>query len=541
MENPGNIKQQIVQKIKEASNVLVTVSANPSVDQLASTIGLTLLLNKLGKHGTAVFSGEIPSTIEFLEPEKTLEKDTNSLRDFIIALDKSKADKLRYKVEDKLVKIFITPYRTSLSDKDLEFSQGDFNVDVVIALGVKKREQLDKAIVAHGRILHDATVISINIDGDGDLGTMNWVDAQASSLSEMVVSLVELMQQADLLDGQMATAFLTGIVAETDRFSNAKTSSTTMSISSKLMAAGANQLLIADKLGGELEPPVAEVPRQQEQTSAQDVTAHNGTLSIEHPDMSTKTGSMPSDSVDEILLDEGGALIQNDQEIAGGTHSKGPAYTENALTAPSTSGNHAVLDSDTDSSMSLPDVDSPLLSHGQPDILKSQDSSSKLTNQPSAIEDYDDRTLTDLEQFVDSPHLDQDEINVPEPPSKAVTEHDTVTAARDAVNQAISAASDPTPEPIAALNAHPVNLDLGDKTATEMPPQTPTAETNTAKFDIPSQFISSSPPTDNTRSPISDATAPPPVPPPMMPPVFGSQLPDASPTGSDQNAPPTRV
>ena len=41
--------------------------------------------------------------------EKTIEKNTDSLRDFIIALDKSKADKLRYKVEDKFVKIFITP------------------------------------------------------------------------------------------------------------------------------------------------------------------------------------------------------------------------------------------------------------------------------------------------------------------------------------------------------------------------------------------------------------------------------------------------
>src|SRR5689334_22674592 len=114
MENSGNLKEQMAQRVKEANNVLVTVSNNPSVDQLASAIGLTLLLNKLGKHATAVFSGQVPSTIEFLEPEKTLEKNTDSLRDFIIALDKSKADKLRYKVEDKLVKIFITPYRTSI-------------------------------------------------------------------------------------------------------------------------------------------------------------------------------------------------------------------------------------------------------------------------------------------------------------------------------------------------------------------------------------------------------------------------------------------
>src|SRR5688572_23439633 len=93
-------KQQLVDKIKASANLLVTVSANPSVDQLSSAIGLTLALNKPGKHATAVFSGEVPETIQFLQPEETLEKNTDSLRDFIIALDKAKADKLRYKVED---------------------------------------------------------------------------------------------------------------------------------------------------------------------------------------------------------------------------------------------------------------------------------------------------------------------------------------------------------------------------------------------------------------------------------------------------------
>src|SRR3954469_22730674 len=145
-------KQALTDRLKEANNILVTVSNNPSVDQLSACIGLTLALNKMGKHATAVFSGMVPNTIEFLQPEKTIEKNTDSLRDFIIALDKSKADKLRYKVEDKVVKIFITPYKTSISDKDLEFSQGDFNVDAVIALGIPVQADVDQAITAHGRI-----------------------------------------------------------------------------------------------------------------------------------------------------------------------------------------------------------------------------------------------------------------------------------------------------------------------------------------------------------------------------------------------------
>jgi nanoRNase/pAp phosphatase (c-di-AMP/oligoRNAs hydrolase) len=99
-------KQKLIERIGQAQNILVAVSANPSVDQLAAAIGLTLTLNKLDKHGTAVFSGVVPSTIEFLKPEETLEKNTDSLRDFIIALDKTKADKLRYKVEDQVVGFF---------------------------------------------------------------------------------------------------------------------------------------------------------------------------------------------------------------------------------------------------------------------------------------------------------------------------------------------------------------------------------------------------------------------------------------------------
>ncbi len=197
-----------------------------------------------------------------------IEKNTDSLRDFIISLDKAKADKLRYKVEDEMVKIFITPYRTSLSDKDLEFSQGDFNVDVIIALGVVSREELDQAIVSHGRILHDATVVSV-IAGDrlSNLGSINWQDATASSLCEMLVSISEAFGNG-LLDNQIATAFLTGIVAETERFKNEKTSPKVLTMSAQLVAAGANQQLVATELETPPEPDIVVHAIDPEQEAA---------------------------------------------------------------------------------------------------------------------------------------------------------------------------------------------------------------------------------------------------------------------------------
>jgi hypothetical protein len=248
--NDSNAKQQIVDKIKDSSNILVTVSTNPSVDELSAALGLTVLLNKMNKHATAVFSGAIPPAITFLDPQKTFENTVDSLRDFIIALDKEKADHLRYKVEGDVVKIFITPYRTTITSDDLDFSQGDYNVELVLALGVHSSDSLDAALEAHGRILHDATVASIGIgDEKSELGSVEWREPNASSLSEMLVSLTEsIKSDKKLIDEQIATAFLTGIVAATDRFSNNRTSSQVMTIAAKLMGAGANQQLIASKL-----------------------------------------------------------------------------------------------------------------------------------------------------------------------------------------------------------------------------------------------------------------------------------------------------
>jgi len=332
-----NVKQQIIERIKQGTNVLVTVSNNPTLDQLAACIGLTLMLNKLGKHATAVYSGQTPSILEFLQPEKTIEKNTDSLRDFIISLDKSKADKLRYKVEDKVVKIFITPYKTSISEKDLIFSEGDFNVDLIIALGVHDQGQLDQAIAAHGRILHDATVISINDSANGSLGSLNLLDQTSSSLSELITQFDGQIGKP-VLDAQIATALLTGIVAQTDRFSNGKTSPITMSVSAKLMSAGANQQLVAVKLEESPPPPPLAPPSNNSQPPVPPVVVEkppaDGAIQISHDAQPEVVAELPQDNRSEIRIDTTGALhnqFSDDYEEAGDLTPPAPAEPSSTI------------------------------------------------------------------------------------------------------------------------------------------------------------------------------------------------------------------
>lgn len=502
-------KQSIVDRLHQASNVLVTVKKNPNVDQLAACIGITLFLNKMGKHATAVFSGKVPSTIEFLKPEDTIEKNTNSLRDFIIALDKSKADKLRYKVEDKVVKIFITPYRTSLSEKDLDFSQGDFNVDVVIALGAQTQTDIDAAITAHGRILHDATVIAINNGPGGNLGTLNLEDAQASSLSETLVELCELLQP-DSFDSQMATAYLTGIVAETERFSNKKTSPHTMTISAKLMAAGANQQLIATKLQPH-EVASGKIGASKK-VSEDEAEAHDGTLSIEHDEAK----EVPGVDLPEVSLP---APVSSSDTPDSYTPPIVPPVSD-------TTQINDIKTDDGDSNTLQPPTPQPAVSRTRPleppsmggtltantqpqnyepstDPLADSQIGQTLQHGKSAVDN--DPTLSQIEAEVDSPHLEN---NVPAEPSAGLN------AARKAVEDA-SAGNPFTRTRLQASGSQPLDLDVQNQYAPPLPtPDIPAVPAQNGA--MPDFLIDKGEPPEESGTGNQQPT-PPPVPPPMTP------------------------
>ena len=244
----NNAQEQIIAKLKESESILIAVNDSPSVDELSSALALTLAINNSGKHATAVSSGKMPDALTFLRPEKTFENSVDSLRDFIIALNKEKADHLRYKLVGDHVKIFITPYRSVISEKDLEFEQGDFNIDFVLALNVESQDRLDGALAAHGRIFHDASVGILTIgENQTNLNGTHWHAENASSLSEISVQIIESLGKKNLTQ-PVATALLTGIVAETDRFSNAKATAEVMSLAAKLISSGADQQLVVSKI-----------------------------------------------------------------------------------------------------------------------------------------------------------------------------------------------------------------------------------------------------------------------------------------------------
>ena len=260
LDDISNITNRVVEKIKASENILIALSKNPNIDEISAALGLAMILDTIHKHVTAIFSGQVPNVLQFLKPEETFEKTTNSLQDFIIALSKDKVDHISYKIEGDFVKVYVTPYKATIGQADLSMSHGDYNVDLVICFNVISGDEIDPALSEYGRIMHDATAINLTVDTPGRFAELEWQDSNVSSISEMIVGLADRLGLASFSE-QVATALLTGIVASTDHFSNPRTSSNTMSIASKLMSFGANQQLISSQIMEKIKTPTeAQVP-----------------------------------------------------------------------------------------------------------------------------------------------------------------------------------------------------------------------------------------------------------------------------------------
>jgi len=244
-------KQQTSEAIRQAETILILTGQHPSVDQATAVIALTAILRKFGKTATAVISDNAPAAVQTLDVA-SVARNLGGQRDFVLKLDVSKVevDKLRYEVENGKLNIHITPFKGSFAPSDVTFDYGQANInyDLVIVLGVPTRARIDRLYEQNTAAF--ATIPLVNLDfhrSNENYGAVNLIEPNASSLCEMLVALSESLQSG-IIDAEIATALLMGIVASTDRFTAAHTSPKSLTVAAQMMAAGARQQAVVRAL-----------------------------------------------------------------------------------------------------------------------------------------------------------------------------------------------------------------------------------------------------------------------------------------------------
>lgn len=234
-------RQQASEALRQAESILVTTAQHPTVDQTAAAIAMAMVLRKIGKKATAVISDSLPQTTAWM-PTSELATGLSGSRDFILKVDLAKAevDKLKYTIEEGKLNIHVSPFKGGFAPSDVSFGYGNYHYDLIVVLGVPARSRLDRIFETNPELLE---VPIINLDfhrSNENYGAVNVIEPAAASLSEILLAMGESLQQG-VVDEQIATVMLAGIMSATERFTAVHTTSKSLTVAAQLMAAGANQ------------------------------------------------------------------------------------------------------------------------------------------------------------------------------------------------------------------------------------------------------------------------------------------------------------
>lgn len=242
-------KQQTVELIKQANHILLVTGKNPNNDQLSAMVALELILKRAGKQVSAIVTSELPKVSKILDTH-TISRDLTGIRDFVVRLDTTnvEVDKLRYEVNDNNIEIIVSPFSGNFTSQDASFDYGAYKFDLVIVLGVSQIARIDSILEQNPTIFDGLHLVNIDCHRSNEqYGSVNFVDASASSVCEMLVGIIESVAQG-MIDYHVATALLAGIMGATQGFTNQNTSAKSLTIAAQMMSGGAKQQDIVNAL-----------------------------------------------------------------------------------------------------------------------------------------------------------------------------------------------------------------------------------------------------------------------------------------------------
>lgn len=237
-------KQQTTELIKKSQNILL-LSPRADGDSLGALLALYFSLKKFGKDPVMVCPEVVPSFLTFLPHVTEIKKDLSVLRDFIISLDCGQAQvaKLGYHMEGDKLKIIVTPQKGKFSSENISTIQGAAGFDLIIIVDSADLDLLGTLYDDNAEIFYKTPVINIDHHASNDYyGKINLVDLTSTSTCEILVSIIEaLAEEKSIMDEDIATALLTGIITDTGNFQNSNTTPKSFTVAAQLIAQGGRQ------------------------------------------------------------------------------------------------------------------------------------------------------------------------------------------------------------------------------------------------------------------------------------------------------------
>jgi nanoRNase/pAp phosphatase (c-di-AMP/oligoRNAs hydrolase) len=255
--------------IEKANDILIVSHERPNADAIGSALSLYLGLTSLSKKVTIACPD--PMTVEFssyVGVNKILTQIAK--KNFVISLDyvEGSIEKVSYNIEGNTFNLVVEPRPgfEGFNEEKVHFAHAGNSADLIIAIdtihlgGLKKLYEGDKDLFATKPI--------VNIDrhpNNVQYGTINYIEASASSTAELVWKLLEGLSVAITED--IGSNLLNAVYAATNNFSNFNVTADAFALTAECMKNGGKRFRKSTQEPVKTEPvtkpveePVVETP-----------------------------------------------------------------------------------------------------------------------------------------------------------------------------------------------------------------------------------------------------------------------------------------
>ncbi len=236
----------VIALLERSERILLVTHRKPDGDAIGSLMGLSKILQILGKEVVSTCSDQVPERFSFFPNVSSVQKEVPGAREFVVTLDcdKTEVDRLKYHLEDNKIHIVITPKKGRFFEKNVTCTERSDAFDLIVTVDVADIPQLGRVYDENKDLFTSLPVINIDHHASNtNFGKLNMVIPSASSTSEILYDLIQALEkhfQKELMTKDVATFLLSGVTTDTGSFQNANTTPKSMEIAADLMDKGAS-------------------------------------------------------------------------------------------------------------------------------------------------------------------------------------------------------------------------------------------------------------------------------------------------------------
>lgn len=245
-----NEQQQVFELVKKSRQTLIVFRKDWTGDALSGALALAEFLRKLGQKADIVCHDFKQSTNLAHLPASEVKTTLTNLQKFIVSVDLTATglSEFEYDHKENRLNFYITPQEGQLTPDNIATSVSGYKYDLIFLINTPDLESLGELYLKNADFFYSVPKINIDHTSSNEYyGNINLVNIAAASSSEIIYDLIK-DYDATLIDDNLATYILSGIIMATKNFKTPEVTPKTLNLAGELISKGARRDQIVQNL-----------------------------------------------------------------------------------------------------------------------------------------------------------------------------------------------------------------------------------------------------------------------------------------------------